>query len=103
MTSTQTEFDRISDRLRALSDQTRMQIVMMLAGGEHCQREIAHELATAQPLLSFHLKILRDSGLVRGRRRGRWVFYALCRNALTEVQDFLGELNTPNPSPPSTS
>lgn len=61
----------------ALSDQTRTGIVELLADGDYCVCELAEELEIAQPLLSFHLRVLRDSGLVRARRQGRWTYYSL--------------------------
>lgn len=86
------EMNRLADRLRALSDDTRLQIVGMLGNGECCQCEIKDELGTSQPLLSFHLKVLREAGLIRGRRQGRWVFYSLCRAPIVEIEAFLGGL-----------
>ena len=88
-----TDMNRLADRLQALSDNTRLHIVGMLGSGECCQCDIKDELGTAQPLLSFHLKVLREAGLIRSRRRGRWVFYSLCREAIAEIETFLEQLN----------
>ena len=46
----------------------------------------------AQSRLSFHLKTLKDAGLVTDRREGRWVYYALSRNALDEVAEFASDV-----------
>jgi ArsR family transcriptional regulator len=64
-------------RYRALADETRMRIVLRLVGREVCVCELADDLDVPQPLLSFHLRTLREAGLVRAERRGRWSFYTL--------------------------
>src|SRR5260370_25790007 len=61
----------------ALSDVTRVAIVQMLSHQERCVGELEQVLDVAQPLLSFHLKVLKDAGLIRDRRDGQWVYYAL--------------------------
>jgi ArsR family transcriptional regulator len=79
-------------RLRALGDERRLRIVQLLARGERCVCELAADLKLAQPLLSFHLKTLKQSGLVRARRDGRWMHYALEPAALEELTAVLGQL-----------
>ena len=91
MVSSCVEIGRLTEWIRALSDDTRLQVVSLLARGECCQCEILNELGTAQPLLSFHLKVLREAGFIRGRRRGRWVFYSLCHQPIAEIEQFLRE------------
>ena len=93
MLATLTQLDLLSDRMRALGDATRLHILTMLVAGESCQCEIKDELGISQPLLAFHLKALRDSGLVRGSRRGKWVFYSLCNDAIADIRAFLNQLN----------
>lgn len=94
MTITPIALDRVADRLRALSDPTRLNIVRFLGDGECCQCDIRDDLGTAQPLLSFHLKVLREAGLIRGRRRGKWVFYSIRQEALAEIASLVTELMT---------
>jgi ArsR family transcriptional regulator len=72
----------------ALSDETRLEIVQMLSHGERCVCELQNTLDAAQSRLSFHLKTLKDAGLVTDRREGRWVYYTLNRAALDEIADF---------------
>lgn len=69
----------------ALSDETRLEIVRLLSHGERCVCELQAVLDAAQSRLSFHLKTLKDSGLVTDRREGRWVYYALNREVLDEI------------------
>ena len=77
---------------RALSDEKRLRILALLTGGELCVCELTEELDLPQPLLSFHLRTLKDAGLVVDRRAGRWVYYSLQTRALEEARSILEEL-----------
>lgn len=70
---------------RALSDETRLGIVAILSRGERCVCELMDDLDVPQSLLSFHLKVLKDAGLVTDRREGRWSYYSLDGQKLDEV------------------
>ncbi|MGH7520830.1 MAG: ArsR/SmtB family transcription factor [Gemmatimonadales bacterium] len=72
----------------ALSDETRLQIVEMLSHGERCVCELQDVLDAAQSRLSFHLKVLKDAGLVSDRKEGRWMYYAVNRDALDKIAAF---------------
>lgn len=71
----------------ALSDETRLEIIGQLRGGERCVCELMDELDAAQSRLSFHLKVLKDAGLVVDRREGRWSYYELNRDAFKDVAE----------------
>lgn len=73
----------------ALSDETRLQIVEMLQRGECCVCDLQDSVGAAQSRLSFHLKVLRDAGLVNDRRQGRWNFYSLRADVLEEMAAFI--------------
>ena len=77
-------------RFRALADPTRLRIVELLRGGERCVCDLTDALGAAQSLLSFHLKSLKEAGLVSDRREGRWSYYALDRETLGELEEILG-------------
>lgn len=79
-------------RFQAVAEDTRFEIVRRLSHGERCVCELQDELDAAQSRLSFHLKKLKDAGVVSGRRDGRWVYYALVPEALEEMRAFLGEV-----------
>lgn len=79
-------------RFHALSDETRLEIVRRLASRERCVCELTDAMDAAQSRLSFHLKTLRQAGLVTDRREGRWVYYSLNREVLDSMGEFLGEL-----------
>jgi ArsR family transcriptional regulator len=76
----------------ALSDETRLQLLELLRGGEQCVCDLTGALGAAQSRLSFHLKTLKDAGLVTDRREGRWVYYALNPEALDGIAGFLSDL-----------
>jgi ArsR family transcriptional regulator len=67
---------------KALGDDTRLRVLELLSGGERCVCELQASLRIAQPLLSFHLRVLRDADLVADRRGGRWAYYSLRSQAI---------------------
>lgn len=66
-----------AELLRALANPHRVAIVLALATGDRCVHELVDELGVAQPLVSQHLRVLKDVHLVVGHRRGREVAYGL--------------------------
>jgi ArsR family transcriptional regulator len=89
------DVERAARLFHALSDETRLEIMRCLAGGERCVCELTNDLEAAQSRLSFHLKTLKDAGLVSDRRDGRWVYYTLDRDLLEEVAGVLEALQSP--------
>ncbi len=77
--------DAASDLLRALAAPARLSIVMLLAAAPRCVHQLVDELHLNQPQVSQHLRILRDLGLVEGRRRGREVEYALVDDHVAHI------------------
>ncbi len=78
---------RAAALFHALSDPTRLAILEMLRDGERCVCELQDELDAAQSRLSFHLRVLRQAGLVTDRREGRWSYYRIVPDAVAEVHD----------------
>src|SRR6185503_16838529 len=89
MAQSTVDLTRTVQRLRALSDPTRLEIIALLKPGEQCVCELTSALDAAQSRLSFHLKVLKEAGLVTDRRDGRWVYYTLVDDAVEEVATFL--------------
>ncbi|HEX6051992.1 MAG TPA: metalloregulator ArsR/SmtB family transcription factor [Gemmatimonadaceae bacterium] len=85
----------------ALSDETRLAVLDMLRGGERCVCDLQGDLDAAQSRLSFHLKVLRDAGLVTDRKEGRWSYYTLVAERLAEAEAYLAELQRPRALAPS--
>ena len=90
-TATQTapDLDRAVSIFHALSDATRLSILEMLRGGEQCVCDLQSTLDAAQSRLSFHLRVLREAGLVTDRREGRWSYYRIVPDALAEAHDLV--------------
>ena len=86
------DISRTARRFHALSDETRLEIVRLLSHGERCVCQLQNVLDAAQSRLSFHLKTLKDAGVVSDRRDGRWIYYALNRDALDEIVEFASEV-----------
>ncbi len=79
---------------QALADEKRVRVLELLGEGERCVCDLAEAIDITQPLLSFHLRTLREAGLVSSRRKGRWVHYSLNREALAELERAAGALAT---------
>ena len=75
----------VIDVFHALSDETRLAVVEMLRGGERCVCDLQDALDAAQSRLSFHLKVLKDAGIVTDRKEGRWSYYSLNTDRLAEA------------------
>jgi ArsR family transcriptional regulator len=83
---------RIALLCNALADEARVEIVARLLDGEKCVCDLTDALETGQSRLSYHLKVLKDAGLVTDRREGRWSYYTLEREAFVEVEGLLASL-----------
>ncbi|MFI5254566.1 MAG: ArsR/SmtB family transcription factor [Candidatus Limnocylindrales bacterium] len=77
---------------KALADVTRLRIVQRLAGSPATVTELIAHVDLSQPLVSWHLRILKSSGLVEARRQGREVICTLRRDALDRLARRQGEM-----------
>ena len=91
-TATSLDLGTIARRHQALADPTRLQILETLAHGEQCVCDLTAALKTGQSRLSFHLKTLRQAGLLKARRSGRWVFYAIDPAGIADTRSYLEDL-----------
>ena len=71
---------------KALGDETRLEIVRMLAGKERCVCAFLNAFNMTQPAISNHLRVLREAGVVLDAREGRWIFYRLNPEAFQAVE-----------------
>ena len=85
--------------LKALADPIRLQVVEALAGGERCVCELTAELGLAQSKLSFHLKVLKQAGLLADRQSGRWVYYRLRSESIEALSSWLACLAAQSSTP----
>jgi len=79
--------------MKALADETRVKIFNMLSEGELCACRILEEFNITQPTLSYHMKILCDSGLVDGRRDGVWINYSINKNGLDSLRNLFDNIS----------
>jgi ArsR family transcriptional regulator len=87
----------------ALSDETRLEIMERLKDGEQCVCDLTDALKTGQSRLSFHLKVLKDAGLITDRPEGRWIYYSLNAEALEELEEVVQSLQGSRPGVGSSS
>lgn len=80
---------------KALCDENRVRILQLLKGGEKCACKLLEEMNITQPTLSHHMKILCDSGIVVGRKEGKWMHYSISQEGAKAAADCLKELTTP--------
>jgi ArsR family transcriptional regulator, arsenate/arsenite/antimonite-responsive transcriptional repressor len=78
--------------MKALADETRVKIFDMLSEGELCACKILEDFNITQPTLSYHMKILCDSGLVNSRRDGVWIKYSINKNGLNLLKNLFDSI-----------
>ena len=77
---------------KALCDENRVQIFRLLQNGEKCACKLLEAMQCTQPTLSHHMKILCDSGLVVGRKEGKWMYYSISAEGTEIAVNALHEL-----------
>lgn len=80
---------KTAELFHALADETRLEILDCLNGGERCVCELTDALDASQSRLSFHLKVLKDAGLIKDRPDGRWIYYSICADAMEQLEDMV--------------
>ncbi len=88
---------------KALCDENRVKIIRLLKNGERCACKLLDELQFTQPTLSHHMKILCDSGLVVGRKDGKWMYYSLSKQGIKNAVDCLSDLTSATPNQTNNS
>jgi ArsR family transcriptional regulator len=81
--------------LKLLGEPLRWEIVRRLAVEELCTCHLTSDLDAGQPLISHHLGVLRQAGVVRSERVGAFTYYSLDHSVVAQLADVLGELATP--------
>lgn len=79
-------------KFKALSDPLRLEVIELLRSQEMCVCDLRDRMDIAQSKLSFHLKTLREAGLISARQDGRWIYYSLNPAEFGELEDYLGAL-----------
>ena len=83
---------KIASMFKEFCDENRIQILELLQGGERCACSLLEEMQITQPTLSHHMKILCDSGVVIGRKEGKWMHYSISKDGLENVINYLDEM-----------
>ena len=78
--------------MESLSDPIRINILELMMNGEICVCDIVKVTGLSQPKISYHIKILKDSGLINDRQEGRWVYYKLDLEVLSDIKNWMGNL-----------
>jgi ArsR family transcriptional regulator len=71
------ETDATVETLKFLADGNRLRILRILSRRESCVCELIEQVGLTQPLVSYHLRRLREAGLVRTRRKAQWIYYSI--------------------------
>lgn len=79
---------------KAFGDENRVRIIQLLNSGEKCACHLLNEMAITQPTLSHHMKILCDSGIVVGRKEGKWMHYSISEKGTEIAHSYLDILTT---------
>ena len=82
----------IQSTMRALSDPTRREILNLLKKDSISAGDISGHFEMSVPAVSKHLSILKDAGLIRDRREGKYIYYELNASVLEEVLIWIEEL-----------
>ena len=84
---------RTATVFKAFCDENRIRILNLLLGGEKCACRLLEELSISQPTLSHHMKILCDSGIVLGRKEGKWMHYRISVEGVQLAREYLDGLS----------
>ena len=85
---------------KALSEPLRVEVIELLREQEMCVCDLCDRLDVTQSKLSFHLKTLRQAGIVRSRQQGRWIYYRLNLAQLVELEQYFSEFRCYKPMLP---
>ncbi len=88
------EYKRTAVIFKAFCDENRIRILQLLLDGEKCACKLLEEMNITQPTLSHHMKILCDSGIVNGRKEGKWIHYSISQKGIEKAEKYLDSLKS---------
>ena len=91
----ETVYQKNARVFKALCDPKRLAILELLRSGEKCACVLIDQLGMGQSAVSYHMKILCESGIVGSRQEGKWTHYYLCENGSKSAVELLVKLTTP--------
>lgn len=80
---------------KAFCDENRLKVLEQLRGGEKCVCALTADLGIGQSALSYHMKILVESGIVSARQEGKWTHYSISESGSARARKLLDEITTP--------
>ena len=83
---------KTAELFKALCDENRIKILLMLRSGEKCACRLNEEINVTQPTMSHHMKVLCDSGIVVGRKEGKWMHYSISPEGAKNAMQILSQL-----------
>ncbi len=81
---------------KAFCDENRLRVLDQLRGGEQCACALIERLGIGQSALSYHMKILVESGVVSARQEGKWTHYSISESGCARAKELLNEITTPD-------
>lgn len=91
-----TVYEEQAKVFKALCDDRRLQVLELLREGEKCACILLEQLDMGQSALSYHMKILVESGMVQSRQEGKWTHYKISKAGSAAAVELLQKLTTPN-------
>jgi len=92
----ETVYEEHAKVFKAFCDEKRLRILELLCNGEKCACVLLQQIDLGQSGLSYHMKILVESGIVENRQEGKWTHYKISEKGSTYAIALLKELTTPN-------
>ena len=90
-----TRYELNAKVFKAFCDENRLKVLERLRGGEKCACKLTEDLGIGQSALSYHMKILIESGVVVARQEGKWTHYSLSAIGAARAKELLDEITTP--------
>ena len=90
------DLEKSAKIFKAFSVAIRLEILDLLKNGEECACNLLEELDLTQSGLSYHMKILIESGIVTAREDGKWVYYTISEQGRQEIIEMFLEVTTRN-------
>lgn len=89
-----TRYELDAKVFKAFCDENRLRVLERLRGGEKCACKLIEDLGIGQSALSYHMKILVESGVVSARQEGKWTHYSLSATGAARARELLEEITT---------
>lgn len=92
------DYEQSAKVFKALCDERRLRILDLLKSGEKCTCVLTEQMGMPQSSLSYHMKILCESGIVVGREDGKWTHYKICDSGRKRALELLNEFTATDAS-----